>query len=119
MASLLTIHLAQAIDLVGLRGVGHKNSTIVDVVVVEVVLLLCWLLVEGGGCDLLIVKTRLAGLVKDSLKAVNKVFVVLVALKYVKTRQNELVLFVNESVQKFNIILVLEVEVRKAVNKLE
>lgn len=105
-----------------LRSVGHEGSSTIDLVVKLVVnlfsLVLDWR-VEGFGCNLLIMESVLSGLVQDSLKTVNKVFVVFVAFKHVERRQDELILLIDESAEDFNVVLVLEVVVSQAVDKLE
>ena len=58
-------------------------------------------------------------LVKDSLEAVNQVFMVFVAVKHVKAGQNKLVFFSYKAVKEFNIVFVFEVIPRKAVHKLQ
>ena len=76
-------------------------------------------LVERAWCDFLIVPIVLLGLVDDPLKTVNQVFMVFIGIENVKAAQDELVLFSDESVEKFGVFFVFEMILRETIYELQ
>jgi len=78
-------------------------------------------LIERLGRDFLglVLPSHCLRLLQDSLEAVDQVLVVLVAVEHVEAGQYELVLLLNEPVEKLNVLLVSEVVVGKAAHELE
>ena len=58
-------------------------------------------------------------LVQNSLKAVNKIFMIFITVKYIKARKHEFIFLLNQLVQKFDILFVTEVISGEAVDKLK
>lgn len=76
-------------------------------------------LVKRLGCDLLEVVSHSFGLLENSLKAINKVLVVLVAIKDIKAGEHELILLLDQFVQELDVLLVSKVIIRERVHKLK
>lgn len=102
-----------------LRSVWHEGSHIIWIYIQVIIPLIFIWSIERRWCNLLELESILPVLVKNPLETINQVFVIFITVKHIKTRQNELVLVVDQEVQKINIILVFEVVPGKAVHELK
>lgn len=64
-------------------------------------------------------KPMILGFVQNSLKTINKILMILIAIKDIKARKHKFIFLLNQLVEKLNIFFVIEMISCEAVYKLK